>query len=123
MNKINKKVNLAIIGCGPLVYDLLYDCTKKLPVKLVAICDTNKDYLKRFSERYFAPKTYLNYKEMLANENIDAVISFPHPDMQFEVAKDCMLANSTLKGIAPEFNMEDAIHTLELVEKFKKSLK
>jgi predicted dehydrogenase len=52
---------------------------------------------------------------MLANENIDAVISFPHPDMQFEVAKDCMLANINVYSERPVcFNLEQARELLKV---------
>ena len=54
-------------GCHLPAYDKLDD------VKIVAICDINEDRLNEIGKRYPDAKRYTNYREMIENEELDAV--------------------------------------------------
>ena len=115
---MDKELNLGIMGCGHVAYNFLYDCTKKLPVKLKAICDMDKDNLRLFSERYNVSKIYSDYKVMLESEELDGVISFPQEDSQYEVARSCMLSGVNVFSERPVcFNLEQAKDLLEVQRK------
>ncbi len=75
-------LNLAVIGAGRYGSNII--CAfKQLEVtgvaKLVSICDINEKVLKSQSEKYNV-KGYVDYKEMLEKERIDAVaVATPDP--------------------------------------------
>ncbi|WP_274649514.1 Gfo/Idh/MocA family protein [Paenibacillus humicola] len=86
-------LKLCIIGCSSFVYDFLYDCTKKFPLTLAAICDSPQN-TENFSARYRCPAVYDDYMFMLEREKPDLVISFPAYGEQFEIAKQCLLSGA-----------------------------
>lgn len=61
--------------------------------ELVAVCDIEASQLEKFTKTYGSTvKTYLDYKEMIANEKLDAVIiSTPHYEHP-SIAIDCFRA-------------------------------
>ncbi|MCU6792231.1 Gfo/Idh/MocA family oxidoreductase [Paenibacillus sp. WQ 127069] len=84
-------MRIGLIGCSSLVYNFVYDCTKHLPITLSAICDPDEQNRIRFAQRYHVPRIYTDYTEMLDQESLDAVISFPDEiDMHFMIVKACM---------------------------------
>lgn len=98
---------LAIIGCGGMVYDFIYEYLKKLPVRLAAICGEKSD-TDRFSKMYSVDKIYSDYKKMLDEAKPELVIAFPSDDAdQFEIVSDC------LKIGANVFCERPVGHTLE----------
>jgi predicted dehydrogenase len=93
-------LKLGIIGCSGQIYDFMYDATKRYPLKLVAVCDSDKNTTK-FLDRYSCPSVYTDYKKMLENEKLDLVISFPEYNNQYEVARDCLLAGANVYSERP----------------------
>ncbi|MEK3724562.1 Gfo/Idh/MocA family protein [Paenibacillus sp. FSL H8-0034] len=90
---MDRLLNVAIIGCGNLMYHFVYDCMKRLPFRLAAVSHTDEAELNRFTDRYHVPKIYRDYKEMLHYEQLDAVICFPADvHSHYSMAKDCLLA-------------------------------
>lgn len=86
----NGKIRAAWIGCGSHSYNLMFDSLRNLPVYITAICDTNEDRLRIFSERYNIQKTYNDYIELLRNESVDAVFCVANAQLHYEVARDAM---------------------------------
>ena len=43
-------------------------------VKIVSICDVNKKLLKKVSKKYKIKNTYLSYKDMISNEELDGIV-------------------------------------------------
>ena len=85
---------LALIGCSGMVYDFLYEYTKQLDVRLVAVCGT-EDETERFCRMYAAPARFVSYCDMLEKVAPELVIAFPTDEsMQFTVVKDCLLAGA-----------------------------
>jgi predicted dehydrogenase len=75
---MDNKVKLAIIGTGSMgsshcgSINKLHNCT------LTAICDINKQRADKISEKHNC-KAYYDYKELIANEDLDGVIiATPH---------------------------------------------
>lgn len=68
-----KPVKVAVIGTGS-ISDLHLKCYRNNPnAELVAVCDLNGERAKAKAENYGAARSYTDYKEMLANPDIDAV--------------------------------------------------
>jgi predicted dehydrogenase len=119
---MDKLLKIAIIGCGNLMYHFVYDCMKLIPFKLAAVSHTDQAELSRFTDRYRVPKVYMNYKEMLANEQVDAVICFPTDvHSHYTIAKDCLQANvHVFMERPPCFTLEQARKLLELQNRTQK---
>lgn len=69
-------VNFAVIGIGRMgsVHARNLYKGKVSGAKLVCVCDIRQEALDKFSKKYSSVKTYLDYKKMLDNEKIDAVV-------------------------------------------------
>jgi len=100
----NKKVKLAIVGCGGIARAHLGAYAKikeKEPDKfeIVSLCDTDKDPLERFAQestQQFGkrPDTFLNLSEMLKSAKPNAVdICTPHSE-HHKVAIQCIKAGA-----------------------------
>lgn len=112
-------MRIGLIGCSSLVYNFVYDCTKHLPITLSAICDPDEQNRIRFAQRYHVPKTYTDYTEMLDQESLDAVISFPDEiDMHFMIVKACMVSGVHVLTERPVcLTAEETKELLELQKK------
>ena len=85
---------LAIVGCGGMIYDFIYEYTKTLDVNLEAICG-EESAVKRFAQMYAVPRLFSDYAEMLDTVRPDLVIVFPSDETtQARTAKASMLAGA-----------------------------
>lgn len=76
----NDKICLGLIGAGGMGNADLAACAKFDDVEVVALADVWKDHLDRTCQKYDnKPKTYHEYRDLLANKDVDAVIvATPH---------------------------------------------
>jgi len=75
---VSKKVRVGLIGCGRVARVHAQALTELDQTQLVAVCDIKEDRAKEYGEK-FNVDYYLDYKEMLARDDIDAVqICTPH---------------------------------------------
>jgi len=86
-----QKINVGFIGCGR-ISDLHYNgYVKNSQARLYAICDTDAELLKQRKKQWKVEKTYLDYNEMLADPEIDAIEvlspTFLHEEMAIAAAK------------------------------------
>ncbi|MBA2937430.1 Gfo/Idh/MocA family oxidoreductase [Paenibacillus sp. CGMCC 1.16610] len=109
-------VKIAIIGCGSLMYHFVYDCLKRIPFNLIAASHEDEGELTRFTNRYRVPKAYTNYREMLQQEQLDAVICFTDDEYaHFQIAEECLQANVHVFMERPAcFSIQQAERLLEL---------
>ena len=87
------ELKLAVIGCLSLVYDLLLEGLKLLPVRTVAICGS-KDEMEKIGLHYNCGNKYTNYKALLEREKPDVVLLFPTEGDAEAMVKDCLLAGT-----------------------------
>ena len=73
-------LRIGLIGCGSHGRDILCPALATVPeAKLVACCDVIEAAARETAEEFGAQRTYSDYGEMLAREEMDAVIvSLPH---------------------------------------------
>ena len=70
-----KNIKIGAIGLGRLGLKHAENCAFKIPgAELAAICDMNEDKLKEVQKDWNVPYTYTSYDEMIANEELDAVV-------------------------------------------------
>src|SRR5688572_18583434 len=75
----NDKINIAVIGCNGMGWSNTNSLLKMSDIDLVAICDVDKNVIqKRVTDyeklRTNKPKTYTDYRELLNDKSIDAVV-------------------------------------------------
>ncbi len=111
------KLKIAVIGCGNISCMHL-DAASELPqAQLVAVCDIKPDRADKAAKQYGA-KAYYDYKQMIAEESLDAVhICLPHY-IHTEVAQYALEHGVNVISEKPmSINYDDALKTVELAEK------
>ena len=87
-----KQLNIGIIGAGRIGKVHMQSITYNVPgAKVLGITDVFKDGLQELADKYGIEKVYDNYKEMLADKDIDAVLvcssTDTHADISIEAAE------------------------------------
>lgn len=87
-----KQLNIGIIGAGRIGKVHMQSITYNVPTaKVLGITDVFKDGLQELADKYGIEKVYADYKEMLADDEIDAVLvcssTDTHADISIEAAK------------------------------------
>ena len=87
-----KQLNIGIIGAGRIGKVHMQSITYNVPgAKVLGITDVFKDGLQELADKYGIEKVYGDYKEMLADKDIDAVLvcssTDTHADISIEAAK------------------------------------
>jgi predicted dehydrogenase len=75
----NDKINIGVIGCNGMGWSNVSSLLKMPDVDLTAICDVDKNVIeKRLADyakvRQNKPSTYTDYRQLLNNKDIDAVV-------------------------------------------------
>jgi predicted dehydrogenase len=83
-----KKTKIAVIGAG-FVSQVAHlpSLSGNKNIKIVALCDFDKDLLKKVSKKYDINSTYSSYKEMIENEKIDGVVLTVNRTATAKIAK------------------------------------
>jgi predicted dehydrogenase len=75
-----KQVKLAVIGIGNMGSSHVRHARELANVELAAVCDIEKDVADKYAKEHGVP-AYYNYKEVLKDSNVNAVmIATPHYD-------------------------------------------
>lgn len=87
-----KQLNIGIIGAGRIGKVHMQSITYNVPsAKVLGITDVFKEGLQDLADKYGIEKVYDNYKEMLADDEIDAVLvcssTDTHADISIEAAQ------------------------------------
>lgn len=67
-----EKVKIGFVGVGQIA-KMHLDKYKDLPVEIVAACDVNEAELARVAQDYGIPKTFTDFRKMLALDEIEAI--------------------------------------------------
>lgn len=72
---MSKKLKIGIIGSGGIAQGAHMKGYAAIPdqCEMVAVCDVNPETAKKAAEMYNVPKQYTDYRELLADPEIDAV--------------------------------------------------
>ena len=89
---MDQKVRIGIIGCGT-IGSVHADAYKKVAdAEIVALCDILPDRLEEKAKRHEVAKTYVDYHELLADPEIDAVSICVPNDVHAPIAIDAFKA-------------------------------
>lgn len=113
-----ENVKIGIIGCGAIAkIRHIPECKENEHVTIFGVCDKNEDRVQRFARAY-KTRAFTDYKEMLNEPELDAVIiCLPH-HLHAKVAIEAAKAKKHIlveKPIAT--SIEDAMAMIEAAEK------
>src|SRR5215831_13646530 len=75
MNKEPRKLRIGVLGCGPVSQAAHFTaCRKAHNAELYAICDQAEDLLSRMAAIHEPAVSYLDYDQMLADPQVEAII-------------------------------------------------
>jgi predicted dehydrogenase len=85
---------LAILGCGGMVYQFIYEYTKPLNLSLEGISGSDAE-IARFSRMYASKRNFSDYRELLDTVKPDMAIVYPEDaSQQFEMARAALKAGA-----------------------------
>ena len=92
----NDKIRLGIIGCNGMGSGNLRNCARHPDVAVTAICDVWKARRDAQLKTFTDAKEYADYRELLADDNVDAVIIATPPHWHALVAIDAAKAGKDI---------------------------
>ncbi len=116
MDKFDYKLKVAVVGCGRISV-MHFSAIYKLQAKLVACCDIKPERAETYAKKYNV-KAYVDYKEMIDKEDLDAIhICLPHY-LHMVVAEYAIKKGVAVLSEKPmSVDYESAEKTVELAEK------
>jgi virulence factor len=88
-----QKLRAGLIGAGGMANAVHYPSLAEFDdVEMVALCDLVPDKLRAAAEKFGIPRTYSDYREMLAREEVDAVWVLMPPHHLFDLVIQCAKA-------------------------------
>jgi len=85
-----KKVNIAIIGCGYWGPNLVRNFNEIPDSNLVGCCDLKEENLNKIKQLYPSTKTTKNYKDILEDKSIDAVVVATSAPTHYLLAQEAL---------------------------------
>ncbi len=143
---MNKKINIAIIGCGVIAHSHVEAIKKITKAELVAVCDIIEEKAKEFADKYGVESYCTDYLELLSRSEIDLVsICVPSgarrdiivdaaryqkhilSEKPLEITKErmtdmidaCRKAGVLLGGVFQRRTMKAAVYTRRLIQEGK----
>jgi predicted dehydrogenase len=72
---MNKKLNVGVIGCGEIAQISHIPYLLELPnYQVSAICDLSPTVVERLGEKFYIPKRYTNYNDLVKDSDVDIVL-------------------------------------------------
>jgi predicted dehydrogenase len=109
---MEKKIKIGVIGCGEIGQIAHIPYLKELPqYELVAICDLSQKIIDQVGDQYGIAHRYVDYKKMLSEVEMEAVVVSNHDHYQLVV--DAANAGKHVMVEKPfAFNLEQADHMI-----------
>jgi len=83
------KVRIGLIGCGRMAQRFHIKTLLKMEnAELTALCDTREKIAREIASRYHVKAVYNDYKDLLTNEKIKAVIISTPPESHSKILED-----------------------------------
>jgi predicted dehydrogenase len=87
------EIRIGIIGLGGMSYSHMEHIDKLVDVRIIGLSDSNAEAMERAARRYDIPSTkqYKDYMDLIADPEVDAVLSITPNDVHYEIIKCCLL--------------------------------
>lgn len=87
---MNKKINIGIIGCGHWGPNFVRNFYSMPEVRVVGICDLNTAKLAQIKNTYKNIPAYTDYRRLLDNSRLDAVVVSTPASTHYKIAKEAL---------------------------------
>jgi len=116
-------VNLAVLGIGYWGPNLLRNFSQLDGVTVAAVCDTDTSRLAYIHQKYPGPRLIEDYREVLADSNIQAVAVVLPAKLHYEIAKDALQAGKHVFVEKPlALSSEECLQLIHVAEENDKVL-
>jgi predicted dehydrogenase len=115
---MNKKIRIAVVGCGAIAESAHIPNLINLPnVEIAGVCDINQNALDDISNKFNIERRFSSHKKLLDELEIDAGVICTTADAHAEICIDFLKAGKDVFVEKPlALNLEDAQRVLETVE-------
>lgn len=109
-------MKIGILGSGQIVQDFLTAIDKlKIPYKAILGTLQSKEHVENLAAKYGLQKTYYDYDELLADENLDTIyVALPN-FLHYPFAKKALLANKNVIIEKPGVTTYDEFQDLKKI--------
>lgn len=116
-------IKIGLIGCGAWGKNLLRNFANLPGCVLLSCCDENPKQIEKLCPEYPETKFTRNYKEIIENPNLDAVVISTPPASHFELSKAAILANKDVFVEKPlVLKVEEGEELVDLAKEKKRVL-
>lgn len=116
-------LRIGIVGCGYWGPNLTRNFFQIKDAELYALCDLDEKRLKAIAEAYSVKKLYTDYRDMLKDPKIDAIVIATPAKTHYLLAKLALSVNKHVLVEKPlAFSSEDAGKLIELAKEKKRIL-
>jgi predicted dehydrogenase len=116
-------IQTAVIGCGYWGPNLIRNLADQPRTTVKYVCDLDAARLETIARRYPAVKTTTDYRDMLDDDGVDAVLIATPVDMHFPIARDALKAGKHVLLEKPLTDSSDhAGQLIELAERRQRTL-
>ncbi|WP_078394283.1 Gfo/Idh/MocA family protein [Shouchella patagoniensis] len=120
---MGERIRIGVIGAGSISDMHLNSYAESDEAELIAICDLNEERAKKKAALYSAKRTYVNYKDLLADPEIDAVSICTWNNSHAEITIDALHAGKDVLVEKPlTTSVEKALKVEEAVKETGKKL-
>lgn len=110
-------LKVAVVGCGYWGSHLLRNFNNSEKWELVYLCDIDREHLDKISNKFPNKKVTDNYKDILKDNEIDAVVIATPSNTHFKIAYDSLAAGKHVWVEKPfTQNTNDAFKLVELAK-------
>lgn len=117
---MSKPITIGVIGCGYWGPNLIRNFAENESANLSWICDADSKRIASVNRRYPAARSATDYKEMLNDSSLDAVVIATPVGTHYQFVKDALNAGKHVLVEKPfTANVRDAEELIELADKNK----
>lgn len=117
MSQMVKKINIGVIGLGRLGYHHAKNVAKSRGARLVAVADPIQGSLDRAQGDFDGVSTYLDYRDLLKDSAVDAVVIATPTKTHFKVLLDAIDAKKPIFVEKPiTYTVEEAEEICRLIK-------
>jgi myo-inositol 2-dehydrogenase/D-chiro-inositol 1-dehydrogenase len=115
-----EKLRFGIIGVGRIGKVHIENLTYRIPdAEVVVAADTFSDELRKTANQFSIPHTFSSYKDILKNEDVDAVVICSPTDTHAQIIQEAAAFGKHIFCEKPiDLSIENIIKTLDIVAKY-----
>lgn len=109
-----KEIRIGIVGLGGMANEHMRHMEKLEAVRVTALCDKNQDAVDRMAAKLGIDPTHLHtdYSALIADAEVDAVLSITPNDVHYEILKCCLQHNKPFMTEKPFTRTYEEAHEL-----------